>query len=113
MDLPSNYVLPFIFVKHINVNRKRILTMKKKFKSTGMLENIRIHPSSFVLTKKIGKGTKVWAFCNILEGATIGESCNICDHSFIENDVVVGDRVTVKCGVQLWDGLRIENDVFI
>ena len=39
--------------------------------------------------------------------------CNICDHVFIENDVVVGDRVTVKCGVQLWDGLRVEDDVFI
>ncbi|MBU4405530.1 MAG: N-acetyltransferase [Acidobacteria bacterium] len=26
---------------------------------------------------------------------------------------MVGDRVTIKCGVQLWDGLRIEDDVFI
>ena len=43
----------------------------------------------------------------------IGADANICDHVFIENDVVLGDRVTVKCGVQLWDGLRIENDVFI
>jgi len=43
----------------------------------------------------------------------IGRDCNICDHVFIENDVVVGDRVTVKCGVQLWDGLRIEDDVFL
>jgi carbonic anhydrase/acetyltransferase-like protein (isoleucine patch superfamily) len=32
---------------------------------------------------------------------------------FIENDVRLGDRVTVKCGVQLWDGIRIEDDVFI
>src|SRR5262249_2255407 len=39
--------------------------------------------------------------------------CNICDHVFIENDVVLGDRVTVKCGVQLWDGLRVADDVFI
>src|SRR5262249_23104096 len=30
-----------------------------------------------------------------------------------ENDVVLGDRVTVKCGVQLWDGLRVGDDVFI
>ncbi len=49
----------------------------------------------------------------ILPGATIGADCNICDHTFIENDVVVGDRVTVKCGVQLWDGARIEERVFI
>ncbi len=39
--------------------------------------------------------------------------CNICDHVFIENDVVIGDRVTIKCGVQLWDGVRVEDDVFI
>lgn len=61
----------------------------------------------------IGEGSRVWAFCHILPGAIIGRDCNICDHVFIENDVVVGDRVTVKCGVQLWDGLRIESDVFI
>src|SRR5207244_3729011 len=42
-----------------------------------------------------------------------GRDCNICDHTFIENDVIVGDRVTIKCGVQLWDGMRIEDDVFI
>jgi carbonic anhydrase/acetyltransferase-like protein (isoleucine patch superfamily)/dTDP-4-dehydrorhamnose 3,5-epimerase-like enzyme len=32
---------------------------------------------------------------------------------FIENDVVLGDRVTVKSGVQLWDGLHVSDDVFI
>jgi acetyltransferase-like isoleucine patch superfamily enzyme/dTDP-4-dehydrorhamnose 3,5-epimerase-like enzyme len=75
--------------------------------------NYFIHPSSYVLTKKIGKGTRIWAFCNILEKASIGINCNICDHTFIENDVIIGDRVTLKCGVQLWDGIRIEDDVFI
>ena len=49
----------------------------------------------------------------VLPGAIIGADCNICSHCFIENDVVVGDRVTIKCGVQLWDGLRVEDDVFI
>ncbi len=71
------------------------------------------HSSSFVNSKKIGRKTKIWAFCNILKGAQIGEDCNINDHVFIENDVVVGNRVTIKCGVQLWDGLRVEDDVFI
>lgn len=72
-----------------------------------------IHPSSLVNSKKIGPNTKVWAFCNILKGARIGKNCNINDHVFIENDVVVGDNVTIKCGVQLWDGLRVEDDVFV
>lgn len=72
-----------------------------------------IHPTSEVQSKNVGLGTRVWQFCVILEGARIGADCNICSHCFIENDVVVGDRVTVKCGVQLWDGLRVEDDVFI
>jgi acetyltransferase-like isoleucine patch superfamily enzyme len=61
----------------------------------------------------IGPGTRVWAFAHILPGAVIGRDCNICDHTFIENDVVVGDRVTIKCGVQLWDGVMVADDVFI
>jgi len=75
--------------------------------------NVFIHPLSDVQTPTIGNGTKVWQFVVILAGARIGSDCNINCHCFIENDVVVGDRVTVKPGVQLWDGLRIEDDVFI
>jgi len=71
------------------------------------------HPNALVETKNIGNDTRVWAFVHILPGAKIGEDCNICDHVFVENDVVIGDRVTIKSGVQLWDGLRIEDDVFI
>lgn len=61
----------------------------------------------------IGARTRVWAFVHVLPGARIGEDCNLCDHVFIENDVVVGDRVTIKSGVQLWDGIRLEDDVFV
>jgi UDP-2-acetamido-3-amino-2,3-dideoxy-glucuronate N-acetyltransferase len=62
---------------------------------------------------QIGARTRVWAFAHILPGAAIGEDCNICDHVFIENDVVIGNRVTIKCGVQVWDGSFIEDDVFV
>lgn len=71
------------------------------------------HPAAIVESTSIGAGTRIWAFAHILPGAIIGRDCNICDHTFIENDVVIGDRVTVKCGVQVWDGIRLENDVFI
>jgi UDP-2-acetamido-3-amino-2,3-dideoxy-glucuronate N-acetyltransferase len=83
--------------------------------STGMRTadgGIR-HPQALVESESIGPRTRIWAFAHVLPGASIGADCNICDHTFIENDVIVGDRVTVKCGVQLWDGLRIEDDVFI
>jgi UDP-2-acetamido-3-amino-2,3-dideoxy-glucuronate N-acetyltransferase len=72
-----------------------------------------IHPLSDVQSPHIGDGTRIWQFCVVLPAAKIGMECNICSHVFIENDVVIGDRVTIKCGVQLWDGLRIEDDVFI
>jgi UDP-2-acetamido-3-amino-2,3-dideoxy-glucuronate N-acetyltransferase len=72
-----------------------------------------IHSTADVQTSNIGYGTTVWQFVVILPGARIGSGVNICSHCFIENDVVVGDRVTVKSGVQLWDGLRIGDDVFI
>lgn len=61
----------------------------------------------------LGPGTRVWQFVVILKGARIGADCNICAHVLIEGDVVVGDRVTIKSGVQLWDGLRVGDDVFI
>src|SRR3984893_15602838 len=73
----------------------------------------RFHQTALVESDHIGEGTLVWAYAHILPGARVGRDCNICDHTFIENDVVIGDRVTIKCGVQLWDGLRIEDDVFI
>lgn len=73
-----------------------------------------IHPHALVEEGvTLGKDTRVWAFVHILPGAVIGEECNICDHVFVEGNVIIGDRVTVKCGVQIWDGLRIESDVFI
>jgi UDP-2-acetamido-3-amino-2,3-dideoxy-glucuronate N-acetyltransferase len=73
-----------------------------------------IHPKAIVEPGAVvGDGTRIWAFAHVLPGARIGEGCNICDHVFIENDVVIGDRVTIKSGVQLWDGARLEDDVFI
>lgn len=77
------------------------------------LSDYFIHPLADVSAQLIGAGSRVWQYVVILPGATIGLECNICAHCLIEGDVVIGDRVTVKSGVQLWDGLRVGNDVFI
>ena len=61
----------------------------------------------------VPESTRIWQFCVVLPEAEIGENCNVCSHCFIENDVKIGNNVTIKCGVQLWDGLRVEDDVFI
>jgi acetyltransferase-like isoleucine patch superfamily enzyme len=72
-----------------------------------------IHSNSDVQSSQVGDGTKVWQYCIVLPGARIGADCNICSHAFVENDVLIGNRVTVKCGVQLWDGITLEDDVFV
>lgn len=79
----------------------------------GAAPNYFVHPKAMCDTPHIGNGTRVWAYSHILRGARIGADCNICEHCFIENDVVVGDRVTVKSGVDIWDSTVIEDDVFI
>lgn len=72
-----------------------------------------INPLADVKSEHIGEGTKIWQFCVVLPDAVIGKNCNICSHVLIENEVVIGDNVTIKCGVQVWDGIQIENNVFI
>ena len=77
------------------------------------MANVKIHPLADVQTTNIGNDTQIWQFAIILKGATIGNNCNINCHTFIENDVKIGDRVTVKAGVYIWDGIEIANDVFL
>lgn len=72
-----------------------------------------VHDRGICESAHIGQGTRIWAFAHVLPDAVIGSNCNICDHVFIENDVVVGDDVTIKSGVQLWDGVRLGNRVFV
>jgi UDP-2-acetamido-3-amino-2,3-dideoxy-glucuronate N-acetyltransferase len=95
------------------VDMNRNADNPRVFKKALTLREVFIHPKGLCESSSIGAGTRIWAFAHILPSAKIGKECNICDHVFIENDVVVGDRVTIKCGVQLWDGTRLEDDVFV
>lgn len=77
------------------------------------MSEVFVHQMAEASDCYIGAGSRIWQFVVVLPGARIGQDCNICSHVLIEGDVLLGDRVTVKSGVQLWDGLRVENDVFI
>jgi acetyltransferase-like isoleucine patch superfamily enzyme len=48
-----------------------------------------------------------------MAGARVGRDCNVCDHAFVESGAVVGDRVTIKNAVSIWDLVTIEDDVFL
>ena len=72
-----------------------------------------IHKLADCLNKNIPESTNIWQFVVVLPKAKIGDNCNICAQCFIENDVHIGDNVTVKNGVYLWDGITIEDNVQI
>lgn len=77
------------------------------------MEASRIHPLSDVQSDTIGAGTRIWQFVVVMAGARIGRECNICAHCTVEGGAVVGNRVTLKCGVHVWDGVILEDDVFV
>ena len=72
-----------------------------------------IHKLADVTSSAIGVGTRIWQFAVVLKGAALGANCNVCAHTFIEGDVVVGNNVTLKSGVYLWAGTVLEDDVFV
>lgn len=72
-----------------------------------------IHPLADVQTNDIGENTLIWQFCVVLKNVKIGRNCNICAQVFIENEVVIGDNVTVKPGAILFHGLTVKDNVFI
>src|SRR5947209_1869186 len=82
----------------------KIAIKKTASMAIAPLESFEAHADSRVESTDIGARTRIWAFAHILAGARVGTDCNICDHTFIERGAVVGNRVTVKCGVQLWSG---------
>jgi acetyltransferase-like isoleucine patch superfamily enzyme len=77
------------------------------------LRQYSAHPSAIVESDLIGPRTRIWAFAHVLPTAQIGADCNICDHTLIENGAVIRDRVTVKCYVQVGEGVTLEDDVFV
>lgn len=74
---------------------------------------IKVHELADVKSERIGVGTRIWQYAVIFKGAVIGKNCNICAHTLIEDDVFVGDDVTIKSGVFLWAGTVIGDRVFI
>lgn len=80
----------------------------------GVSDRAYVDDNAFVhADAQIGPGTAVWQFAVVLAGARIGANCNLNAHTLVEGGAVVGDRVTLKCGVYVWDGIILEEDVFV
>ena len=72
-----------------------------------------VHQLALCESDDVGPRTRVWAFAHVLPGASIGADCNVCDHAFVEGGAVVGNSVTIKNNVLLWDRVTVEDEVFL
>jgi UDP-2-acetamido-3-amino-2,3-dideoxy-glucuronate N-acetyltransferase len=78
------------------------------------MENVKIHESAYVDEPvSIGDGTKIWHFCHVSRGVTIGENCVFGQNVFIANDVKIGSKVKVQNNVSIYTGCEIEDEVFL
>jgi len=75
--------------------------------------SVFVHEKGLCESDDVGARTRIWAFGQVARGARVGSDCNICGHVFIEAGAVLGNRVTVKNGVQVWDRVTVEDDVFL
>jgi UDP-2-acetamido-3-amino-2,3-dideoxy-glucuronate N-acetyltransferase len=72
-----------------------------------------VHPTAIVETSRIGPGSRIWAFTHVMRDVTIGADCNIGEHCFIESGAIIGNEVTIKNANMVWDGVQLEDGVFV
>ena len=75
--------------------------------------NYFVHPSAYVDDPcEIGQGTKIWHFCHVLAGASIGAGCVLGQNVMVAGSAVIGNNVKIQNNVAVYDGVVLEDDVF-
>ncbi len=72
-----------------------------------------VHPTSIVDDNtQIGEGTKIWHFCHVQSGASIGKNCSLGQNVNISNNVSIGNGVKIQNNVSVYEGVELEDYVF-
>ena len=61
----------------------------------------------------IGPATRIWHFAQVREKARIGAECNVGKGAYVGAGVVVGNRCKIENNASLFEGLTVEDAVFI
>jgi len=73
-----------------------------------------VHPTAVVeKTAKIGKGTKIWHFVHVREDTEIGRACVLGYSVYIGKGVKIGNRVKLENRATVYQGVKIEDNVFV
>jgi UDP-2-acetamido-3-amino-2,3-dideoxy-glucuronate N-acetyltransferase len=74
----------------------------------------RVHRSAEVERgARLGAGTVVWRHVHVMSGARIGARCMLGQGCFVSGKVRVGDGCRLQNHVSLYDGVVLEDDVFV
>ncbi|WP_116106431.1 acyltransferase [Lewinella sp. IMCC34191] len=72
------------------------------------------HPTAVIDDgAKIGSGCRIWHFCHLTAGCEIGENCNLGQNVYVAGGVKLGSGCKVQNNVSLYDGLQVDDHVFI
>lgn len=73
-----------------------------------------VHPSAVLDAGcRVGIGSKIWHFSHVMAGAEIGRRCSLGQNVFVASGVRAGDDVKVQNNVSLYDGVELEDGVFV
>ena len=61
----------------------------------------------------IGKGTRIWHFCHVMQGSEIGENCSLGQNVVVSPGAKLGNGVKVQNNVSIYTGVVCEDDVFL
>jgi len=74
----------------------------------------RVHPSADLEPEvMVGPGTSIWHRAQVRTGARIGAECIVGRDAFIDEAVVIGDRVKIQNAALVYHGVTVEDGVFI
>ncbi|MEQ4303018.1 acyltransferase [Plantactinospora sp. B6F1] len=77
-------------------------------------DTVFVHPSAEVDEgARIGDGTKVWHLAHVRSTARVGANCVIGRNVYVDANVVVGDLVKIQNNVSVYQGVTIEDEVFV
>jgi UDP-2-acetamido-3-amino-2,3-dideoxy-glucuronate N-acetyltransferase len=73
-----------------------------------------IHPTAIVEAGAVvGEGTKIWHHSHIRSGSRIGVDCTIGFAVYVDTGVAIGDRCKIQNHVSVYQGVVLEDDVFV
>lgn len=77
-------------------------------------ESAYVHPTADVSPEaEVGANTRIWRFACVREHVHIGAECTIGQGVYMDPHVRVGSRVKVQTNSSLFEGVEIEDGVFI